>query len=103
MNKKGTSLSIETVVVVVIALLVLIVVGYIFSTQISQSTKQYVNVSKSMETEIKLKSNCEELFSTKKCMPLETCNIKGLINIGSDWKDCKAKSTPGHVLYCCKS
>ncbi len=102
MNKKGVELGINTVVVFILALLVLVFFSYILSSQFQSKTKAYKHVTEEFEKDIKTRAVCEEIFSTKRCLPLETCNALGLINLGVDWKDCKDKATPGHTLYCCK-
>ncbi|MBD3361310.1 hypothetical protein GF358_00805 [Candidatus Woesearchaeota archaeon] len=96
MNKKGIELSTSAIVVFVLALLVFVIMVYVLSSQIQSKSKSYTNITDTFEKSI---SKCEDFFSGRKCLPLEKC--KDMNNLGSDWKDCQAKSKD-KVLYCCK-
>ncbi|MBN1644744.1 hypothetical protein JW851_01720, partial [Candidatus Woesearchaeota archaeon] len=84
----------------------LVVMTFILTSQIPAQTKKYINITEEVEKDvtkdIKTRNVCEELFSNRRCLPLETCNAQGLINMGTDWRDCQQKATQGHTLYCCK-
>ena len=104
MNNKGFELGIQTIVVAILALLVLVVLGYVFTGQIGKGTKQYETFREGIAVD-----KCEQLFGTRLCR--ENCeqekNPDGTVKVsfvqvnppqGKEWTDCKQKNKPA----CCE-
>jgi hypothetical protein len=96
MNKKGVELTINTVVVVILALLVLVILFFVLKTFIFKGTAGYINLTLEAEKDIKAKNICEKMFYSRRCMSACTADY---IDHGTDWDDCKAMVDKPH---CCE-
>ncbi len=85
MNKKGVSLSINTLVIIALAILVLFVLSFFLSTTIRDNVKKYLTLSEAAEKDINATNICEKMFTDRRCM----ANCGKYQDLGTDWKDCK--------------
>ncbi len=86
LQKRGVEMSIQTIVYAVLALIVLIVVLMIFSSQIRTTILGYISISNRSLGEVN-GENCGSLFgSDRKCYqggcPADYTPVDG------EWKDC---------------
>jgi len=93
MNKKGIELSINSIVIIILALLVLVVLFFVIQKGISDGTNKYFNFSESAEKEITSDKTCAKMFSGRVCLP--GCDSKTMVDWGTDWTDCKG-------AHCCE-
>jgi len=87
MNKKGVELSINAIVIIILALLVLVVLFFVIQKGIIQGTTNYFNFSESAEKEIASDKICAKMFSGRMCYK-SPCP-ESYIEISGDWDDCK--------------
>ncbi|MBW2969076.1 hypothetical protein KY304_01405 [Candidatus Woesearchaeota archaeon] len=101
MSKKGVSLSVNTIVVVVLALLVFVIVLYLLQSNISKSSKQYLNLTDQVEKDIQSKDVCAKMFSGRYCYSPKKSEIcpegYSVVYPLNEWKDCDVGQN------CCES
>lgn len=95
MDKKGIELSINTIIVIILALFVLVVLFFVLQRGIIGGSNKYFNFSDTVEKDIQSSRTCAKLFSGRMC--LAACDPKIMIDWGAGWDDCTG-STP----TCCE-
>ena len=101
MDKKGVELSINAIVVIVLALFVLVVLFFVLQRGIIGGTQKYFNLSESAEKEIRAENVCAKIFSGRMCYP-SSCP-DSYVEISGDWADCRKESNSaesGSVVCC---
>lgn len=89
MSKKAFEMSINAIVIAALALLVLIILALVFSSQVREGVKKYLGISSSAEEDIKSKDKCETFFSGRQCFASKP--EQGYILLPGTWKDCQEK------------
>ncbi len=87
MNTKGMELSINAIVVIILALFVLVVLFFILQRGIIGGSNKYFNFSEQAEKEIRSGDTCEKMFSGRMCYS-SPCP-ESYVQIAGKWTDCE--------------
>jgi hypothetical protein len=103
--KRGQGLSLNTIVLAVLALIVLFLLIWLFRTHLQKGSQKYVNITSEAEREARTKEICESMFAlrTRNCVESEAaCTGKGLgFNpVKGAWSDCNAKYKTATSVCC---
>lgn len=98
MNKRGIELSVNTMVIIILALIVLVSLVFVLQKGIIGGTNKYFNFSEQAEKDIRSETTCEKMFSGKMCYK-SPCP-ESYVEIAGDWADCKKPGSAGPI--CCE-
>lgn len=98
MNKKGIELSLNTIVIIILALLVLVALIFVLQRGIIGGTQKYFNFSEQAEKEIRSGDTCAKMFSGRMCYKSPCPDT--YVQIDGDWADCKKPGSTGTI--CCE-
>lgn len=95
MDKKGIELSLNTIVIIILALVVLVTLLFVLQRGIIGGTNKYFNFSEQAEKEIRSGDTCAKMFSGRMCY-LPPCPDT-YVEIAGKWTDCEKTSS-----ICCE-
>ncbi len=78
MNKKG--IAMQTLVMAILALVVLVILIFVFRDQIGKSMEKYTKIADESERAVE-GDTCGALFSNTRCVSDDNCE-----NLGDDWQ-----------------
>ena len=81
MNKKGVSLQVNMIIIIVLGLIALVIAIVFLRTQITKGAEKYEEIGAALE-------KCEGLFKNRECMASCPSPEQKVRPIGSGWADC---------------
>ncbi|TKJ17376.1 hypothetical protein CEE44_02475 [Candidatus Woesearchaeota archaeon B3_Woes] len=94
MNKKG--IAMQTLVMAILSLVVLVILIFVFRTQIGNTMEKYTNIADESEKAVK-GDTCGALFSDTRCISGSDCSV-----LGDSWTTESSLKCVNKDKICCK-